>query len=467
MVVHPPSSIIHQDGSNIQYSYDVNRTTIADEAGIIRTHIFDYFGSPDDRLLSYVKDPDQKLTSYQYNVLGSLLEAKNIRTNSRNHTFVYDAHNFLVQEDHPETAPVTYTRDNIGNVKSKTDVLGTLTYFYDTVNRLSRTEAENDTVYYDYDNADNIVSLRNTLTDMTLHYDALNRLSSKSLQIDSSTFSSAYNYDGNSNLATLTYPSGMAVQYTYNANNQVINVSGFGGSVANINYFTSGLQRGLMQSYTFSNGVVTQMNYNSRKQLANLITGNDLLNREYLYDSRGNLMEIVDNTSPNNDKNFAYDNFNRLTDFSGAWGTGRFAYDEFGNRTSRDLNGSREIYEFDYISNRLRLSYNEGTSGYNNLSLRYNLDGDVIGMSKAGEDHLLAYDDFHNLSTYFKDGNPIAEYSYDANGQRVRKIDSVSGITTWYHHDPQGNSISETDSEGETIEYVYMGSKIISKRVHQ
>jgi RHS repeat-associated protein len=58
--------------------------------------------------------------------------------------------------------------------------------------------------------------------------------------------------------------------------------------------------------------------------------------------------------------------------------------------------------------------------------------------------------------------NPVAQYTYDAFGQRVMKVGAVSG-TTFYQYDPSGHLLEETDGQGNAqVDYIYLGSLAVA-----
>jgi YD repeat-containing protein len=99
----------------------------------VQHHYFRWFGKPDDSLLGAVVDAQGQQTNYFYNILGHLTQAQG---NGRIDGYSYDTKNFLTAEAHPESGTTTYGRDNVGNVTTVTDSLGTRISQYDAINRL-------------------------------------------------------------------------------------------------------------------------------------------------------------------------------------------------------------------------------------------------------------------------------------------------------------------------------------------
>ena len=119
--------VLHQDNTYISYAYSGSNVTVTDENQKATSLTNNAFGNPDEKLLVSVKDATNNITNYAYNILGSLTSATQ---GSISRTFSYNSKNFLSSETHPEKGTITYGRDNIGNMTSKTDSLGTTSYTY-------------------------------------------------------------------------------------------------------------------------------------------------------------------------------------------------------------------------------------------------------------------------------------------------------------------------------------------------
>jgi RHS repeat-associated protein len=135
--------------------------------------------------------------------------------------YTYDAASQLTSLVHQgSTGPIAsfnYTYDALGNRTTMTEALGTNSYAYDQLNRLTQAthpQPANPTETFTYDPVGN--RLNSHLS--TLHsFDAANRL------LEDSNF--AYTYDENGNLTSKTSKAnGEVTTYTYDAENQLIRV---------------------------------------------------------------------------------------------------------------------------------------------------------------------------------------------------------------------------------------------------
>jgi RHS repeat-associated protein len=447
------TKVTHKDNKTITYAYSLSNVTLTDEALYKTIFTYNAFGNPDEKLLVSVKDALLNITNYNYNILGSLLSATQ-GTLSR--SFAYDTKNFLTSETHPEKSTITYGRDNIGNITSKIDALGTTSYTYDNINRLRTINYGTGTVTMTYDNADNRLTMNNPSSNITCTFDGSNRLTKKEETILGMLYTTQYVYDGNDNITDINYPSGRTVNYVYNNKNQVTSATAPEGSVSNITYFTTGTPIGLPMSFSYSNGVGNNLTYSNRNLTTGITAGTSVLNMGYGYDTRGNMTSITNNLDTSQNQTLAYDKLNRLTTFNGGWGTGAFTYDPKGNRSTKVVAGVSTTYT--YTNNRLT-----STTGGEPFSFTYNTNGDATYMKDAGVEYGLQYDRLHNLTSFdVYNGSPIALFSYDGDGMRVTKTSGANTVV--YHYDREGKVISETNSAGALLsDYVHVNGKLAAK----
>ena len=443
-------SVVHKDTTNVTYAYSGSNVTMTDEKKVTPL-LFTYnaFGNPDEKYLMSVKDQASNTTTYSRNIQGNIT---GITQGSIVRSFGYHTTNkdFLVSETNPETGTITYGRDNVGNMTSKADASGSITYTYDNINRL-KSMTSGSTISFGYDNANNRTTMTYPSGSATYSYDTANRMYQKSETIGGRTYTTSYGYDNNDNIQTLTYPSGRVVTYGYNGNNQVTSITGFGGSVASIGYNTAGLPTAL----TMSNGISTTLTYNNRNQTLSITAGNALKVGYGYTDPRGNTTSYTNYLDTTKNQSFVYDSVNRLQTFNGAWGSGSFDYDATGNRKSKTVAGVATTYS--YTNNRLA-----STTGGEPASYTYKGEGILSGGSWQGGNHTLEYDAFDNLTSFKSGAATLASFAYDGDGLRVSK--TAGGKTTIYHYDQAGGVITENESDGSPLaDYIYLNGKLIAK----
>lgn len=438
--------VLHKDNNKVTYAYSGSNVVITDENNANTTFTYKAFGNPDEKHLTSVLEPTGTTTSYTRNIRNDIA---GIAQGNLSHSFGYNTKYFLTSETHPETGTITYGRDNVGNMTSKTDATGTKNYGFDAIDRLTSITSGSSSISLGYDNANNRTSLTSPAATLTFGYDTANRLTSKNETIAGKAYLTLFGYDNNDNITSITYPSGRVVGYGYNGNNQVTSVTGFGGSVSSVTYNTAGLPT----AFSYSNGIINTLTYNSRN-LTTGINAGSAVKLTYGYDSRGNTSSITDNLSSLKNQVFGYDSLNRITNFSGAWGSGSYGYDNYGNRTSKSVGGTSS---YTYSSNRLN-----SVSGTEAASYNYNGNGALTGGSWGGSNYTLSYDAFGNLANYNSGSTVLAGFGYDGDGIRVSK--ASNGKNTIYHYNLANQVLTENYSDGQFIaDYVYMNGKLIAK----
>ncbi len=437
-----PTLITHLDGSTRGYKHiDDSHLQITDEEGYVTHHYYRYFGSPDERYLYRIIDADNQTTDYAYNILGSLRQASGV---GRTDSYEYSTKNFLTSATHPESGTTIYTQDNVGNLKTIQDSLGTRTFVYDDINRLkSVTSSAGGTLSYAYDNANNLISAQSPYSSATHDYDASNRLRSTQTTLRGITGTVAYHYDGNDNLTSITYPDSTTVNYAYNGLNQATSVTGFGGDIHNIAYYTSGPELGLLRQYIRSNGQMVSFAYDNRRRPAGSTYPETQLG--YAFNVRGNLKNLYNYQARAKDASFDYDKLNRLTSFNGPWGLGQYQYNSSGDRIQKKIGSTSSSYAYT----------NHLLSGSN---YAFNGDGD---MTQYGET-TFEYDGFHHMTKASRSGTVLATYGYDGGKQRIYKI--AGDATTLYFRDAKGNTLSELTGVGVPLDnFIYLGDRLIAK----
>ncbi|MCB2215199.1 MAG: hypothetical protein KQH59_03975 [Desulfobulbaceae bacterium] len=437
-----PIAVEHRDGTSIVSTYlDDLHLRSTDEGGFASHRYFSAFGPPDSVLLTKTVDAGSQHTDYSYNILGSLTRASGL---GRTDSYTYNSKNFLTAETHPECGTTTYTRDSVGNLKTIRDSLGTRTYTYDGIDRLVSVVSGSDSHIYSYDHADNRTGAISPDCTVTASYDAANRLTKTITTIDGTSAVLGYGYDGNDNLTSLTYPDDLTITYSYNTLNQITGITGFGGNLHGIAYFTTGPELGLLRQYTRSNNQQVAFTYDSRRRpYRSTYPATD---QGYRFDSRGNLTTLYDYKDRSRDKSFGYDQLSRLTSFNGLWGTGSYQYTTSGNRLQKRIGSATTTYSY---SNHLLSG-----SGY-----AFNGDGDMTRNGPLS----FGYDRFHSLVTVTQDGEPSVTYGYDGDRQRVSK--TVGDRVTLSIHDPDGTVLSELSEDGRVLEnYIYLGDTLVARR---
>ena len=417
------------------------------------------------------------VTSYTHDALGNLTGVNEV---GQARTFLYDSLSRLTSASNPESGTVTYTYDNNGNMATRTDARGTITYYsttscpYDALNRLQCKSYSDSTpsVSYTYDQSGCLggqspcynVGRRTGMTDgggsQAWSYDTMGRVwtDQRTTNSHAKTFAYTYNLDGSLQKCRLSERSH--------------------GQLPLQRRLAASLGRGLKQhlcperrllragrtrhgltvapSGCYYIGV--SQAYNSRLQPVNFngtTPGGSVMNFTYGFDlgtsDNGNVMSVTNNRDNTRNQTFTYDPLNRLassltaaTSGANSWGM-TFNFDAWGNLYSNTaLSG---------YANCAQILLNLGVNSNNRITssgFRYDAAGNTLA------------DGLYNY-TYDAEGHQISaagvNYIYDGDGQRVKK---ANGTIYWYG--TGGEVLTESALDGTSpVDYIYFGGRRLAR----
>jgi RHS repeat-associated protein len=475
------SSTVHFDSTHIDYAYDSrgNLLTVKDEnhSTANSTYSYDFL----NRLIKVT----QTLTGSSGSGGGCTSSAGQIAN-----CYGYDAHDNLVSVTDPNGNQTTYANDDFRRVqKQVSPVTGTTTYGYNAAGDLTSVtdgNAANTTTNYDglrrplvststrtgyttetvtrtYDDTTagnyglgRLASMTDPAASTTYVYERRGLLRTEARTISGSLFNLSYGYDANGNRTSMTYPSGHVATYTVNwadlPNSLTFNGTGY---VSSALYAPFGPETQL----TMGNGTTRNFTYDRRyrpteNKLA--LGGTTIADYTYQEDSLGNITQVHDAINSAYNRDFSYDDLNRLTTAnsgSSLWGTAPgngYAYDKMGNMTSLQL-GTSSTATFAYSGTLPKLSSTTET-GFGTRSVAYDSAGNETAVGTGS----FTYSTRNSLVT----GDSLA-YTYDGNGLRTIVQDS-SGNKKYFFYSPEKNLLEETSLAPNPIpaggyDYVWFG----------
>ncbi len=442
------------------------KQTLQDTAGINAKTSFGYDALDN---LRTVADPKNLTTSYTYNGLGDLTK--------------------LVS---PDTGTTDYTYDSAGNLKTKQDARGAsfkATYAYDVLNRVTgisyATTTPNLNVTYSYD-AVNIVCVAGetfALGRMTRMvdgsgntqycYDRFGRMVRKVQTTNGKEFATAYQYAVNGHLLVMTYPSGLRVNYDYNAAGQPrsVKVTRPGQLpetlVSDVRY----LPFGPVSQLTYGEGVPRVLTRQHDKNYRPMVVQDDSgigLKDLLGWDEVGNLMSLADSsTTPLSTPlaTYKYDSLGRLKgryapeDSTQSSPLQAYTYDPTGNRTSfgemRPGPGSQPGPDGPPVLATSPYTYNPDTHrlmAVGGLSRGYDEAGNLTRLGSATDPGGVTRSFFygaHNRMSWTSGANGSMNYAYNGKGEQVRRYATgTSTQQTYQLYDEAGRWIGEYDVAG-------------------
>ena len=378
--------------------------------------------------LTGVTDPSGLITRYSYDYLGN-----------------------LISQTSPDTGLTTYTYDEAGNRLSQTDARGiTVSYSYDALNRLTHVSYPDASlnVIFIYDQGAYGIGRLTAITDgngaTEYAYNAYGDLISQTrTSSDGIVTRFSYDYDTQGRLASLAYPSGNSIHYSYDANGQLTGLSLEQNGA--IRPLVSNLQKmpfGPVTSFDYGNGLSLTRSFDQDYRLiGQTIPG--ILQSSYQHDPVGNITDWEDLLSTGQDQFFGYDALYRLTSASGIYGDITYSYDATGNRRSLIWDGDAEIYSYGPGSHRLQQILGSVTD-YRTYDAAGNTLQSLIGS--------YSYDETNRLIGFTKPGAAV-RYAYNGKGERIQK--NVDGVITRFRYAPSGELLGEYDQSGRAIrEYI-------------
>jgi len=230
-----------------------------------------------------------------------------------------------------------------------------------------------------------------------------------------------YSYDLNGNRISMIDPTGLTA-YSYDVLNRLTSITNNQGLTTTFTYDALGRRTSL----THDNGVVTTYSYDAASQLLSLVhelgaTTIDSFN--YTYDKVGNRKTKADN---NGTANYTYDTLNRLVQAINPIPTNpleSFTYDELGNRTDSNQNGTSMFNDGNQLTEDENFTYQYDNNG--NLTQKTN--------NTTSAFTLYEYDAENKLIRVVREDGSIVNYKYDGLGRRLEK--EVDSIVTQYIYD--------------------------------
>lgn len=438
-----------------------NRVKVTDERNNVYTYTYRAYGDPDKKSLIKIEAPENIVVDVARNRL-DLIESVTLGGKVRQ--YAYDSHLFLQSVTEPETGATVYTRDAVGNPKTRrVGVSGDTCYVHDSRNRLEKiyfppancgSPPATPDIQYVYDGNSNVKQVINHTDSVTREfvYDATDNLDLSTLKIALQSLSVDYVIDSLDHIQSIQYPSGRIVAYNPDALGRPTRA---GAYVDNVTYHPSGQP----ERIEFANQVVATATQTSRQWTDVLKTtgalSEVLIGWDYDYDKVGNVDYITDIKDSTYNIDPAYDRVNRLSSIMGPWGgthaTNRIAYDTRGNIESKTIGSVSLSYAYDQTTD--RLSTVSGT-----VAKTYQYD-DYGNISSDGNKSFVYSD--NSVLTRATGSSLAIDYLYDGDKRLVKS--TKDGRSTYFFYDTADKLLGEYDSNlNLQKEYVYLGSQLVA-----
>src|SRR3989442_7415549 len=342
--------------------------------------------------------------------------------------YSYDTLNRLTQTLYPDNATESYSYDFNSNLVSKTDRNGIVTtHLYDSLNRLTNTtylSAIPTTESYSYDKSGNVLMTQNQNSTLTYIYDSWNRVTGEAYSVNGgmiggplcstcgdgfapvqnpqarimpmntptpggttkSGYSFQYSYLGRV-LQTMEFSDYRVFNYAYDGMGRLSNMTQIGTLTNKVLATFSYYKNDQVKSIQYGNGLVGNYTYNKLDRSSTITLKNGAatpLSLSYQYNNTGTVARVTGwSTSTSGstisvNEQYRYDALQRLTNSTVTTGTATttswYEYDNLGNRLRQSLNGVVTSYTYNPTNNELTKCSSTGTS----TAYTYDHSGHVI-----------------------------------------------------------------------------------------
>jgi RHS repeat-associated protein len=380
----------------------------------------------------------------------------------------YDAQGNLIQFIDPEEYDTEFIYDVEGRPHYLSDILDPLdrpaieTQYLPNGRLKKIIDVDGDPIEFEYDPANSTQIIKDAFGNPTaIEYDQRGNVVR---QINAFGHETILKYDANNNQIETIDPNGSITQYNYNGNNDLLSRTAL-HDPDDLNPEVTRYTRnrfGQTTSITLPTGAVFSMDYDSRGNLLALIDNDGIIVQEYKYDSRGNLIEERDPFGAT-----YYDDFD-------AFGNPRWNQNSLGQTTTStysadgqietvtDENGTSKFF-YDRRGREIRAEYSSGITvtyghGFENdwtsidsptlghIERRFTADGSLGGWLTAdGGELIFTYNDNGQLETETTPDDQVTRYAYDKLGRVKQVTDESTGLVTLTHYDALPDGVLDPD----------------------
>jgi RHS repeat-associated protein len=453
-------TVTHADGTSAEYVYGNGSTATLDELHHQRIVWTDIFGRTTQ--VKEISGSQEHLTTYAYDVLDHLVQSFDAVGNEC--IFTWDSLGRKLAVCDADAGCWSYSYDLAGRVSSQEDAKGQVTTFtYDPLGRMtSETRWKGSqaswVAQWRYDEAGHGASVGHvTRIDYpggseSFDYDIGGRQTRQVRCVQGSCCTIEQDWDEIGRLASVTYPDGEQVGYSYDEAGRLSRVLGYVDLLA---YDA----RDQIVSIDYANGTSASYEYDPARRwmLSAEVRGSDaslLFDASYGYDAAARVTSTISSTNPLSNQTFVYDELDRLIETSGSQNQ-TLAYDALGNITHNSALGTYRYDDPDHP---------HAVTRAGPFSYSYDANGNMASVRAArqsgprasfGSRSSFQWDQDNRLSRATVNGR-TTNYAYDPGGRRISR--SGSGRTTKYF-----GALVEFSGE-QLVKYYFAGAMLVARR---
>ena len=390
------------------------------------------------------------VTQYGYDVHDNLASVTDPNGNAT--TYAFDDFRRVQTQTSPVSGTTNYGYDPAGNLLTSADAnSATTTRAYDAASRITsassvRSGFTTETVTYTYDSPTAGNYGRGRLTSMsdpvgatTYAYERRGLLRNETKTISGTAFPAVYAYDQNGNRKTVTYPSGRSVAYTFDfADRPTTAKRGTTTYVSSATYAPFGPETKIVYGNGTTKTVTVDQRYRIKTNKLTTSTAT-LASYSYTQDTLGNITQIADLVDATFNRDFVYDDLNRLTTANSGtslWGTGTgngYAYDAMGNITGMTLGAVQRTFSYVQQSGHQTPKLLSVTDESGTRAVTYDLVGNEKKIGTATQTY--------SSRNFLKTADALT-YGYDGRGLRTTVTQGTN--KRYFFYTPELSLLAET-----------------------
>jgi RHS repeat-associated protein len=458
------ASIIDRNGFTSHYTYDsLNRmTTFTDNNGFVIKVGYDASGNvtqltdQNNNTTIYTYDelnrrktmtfPDGSFQQYSYDAESNLTSKR--LTDGSTITYAYDTLNRVISKTLPGGEVYRYTYDKMGRVVSATNNQGTVQISYDALGRITSETAAGRTVSYSYNTAGRTQTIvYPDGSEVVKEFDTRNRLSRI---LKDSLLVAEYAYNNANQLTTKRSGNGVESNLQYDVANRLVNLTTAGGTIQQLQYTYDKEGNKKAVSRLNNPSLNESFVYDNNYRLVDYTRGSQ--QATYTYDAVGNrtaatingvghtyTVNNLNQLTSHNGVNFTFDNRGNLTydgqfyktydaesrlmkDSSSPTSVLTYAYDVFGRRVLKSINGNAFQYTY---SGAAEIEERDASNTIINQTVVSNFLTPVMNKS-AGQNFYYHQNEMMSVEAITNNAGRFLEtYRYDAYG-KPQRFDSLN-----------------------------------------
>lgn len=342
----------------------------------------------------------------QYTYTPTMLDGKavlnmSISTNGNATSIVSDQHGNKIRIQDPDAGTTAYYYNAFGEIIKQVDARGdTLKMDYDKIGRIKQRQyidslgvVKNMRYYYDYQNNHNkgigklsSVTVDGVMAEQCL-YDTLSRLAQHTRYIEDTAYTEAYTYNTYGQLATLTYPDGFAVDYSYTSKGYMDELTRHDNAKQLYKVYVYNVY-GQPTKCGYGNATATEYDYNPVGLLTRINTGrknygltpyphDTIIFSSHLTDINGTneVNGLTDLINPI-EQPFSVDS--TIQNF-------RYTYDNMGRLTQRTQKNSQyETFQYDRMDRLISFTQGKVNGAEQTFTTVFDQQGNILSNTLAG-----------------------------------------------------------------------------------